>query len=167
MTVQSIEVMPGDDSSDDVLWLTVLRSGSMQVEKLDMTSPDTMDDAVYVDCARTIEYGTPTDTISVPHLAGQNVDALADNAVLPIKTLDGFRLMHLRPGPSAASPSGYPIEARIRLLRPELPANGTSQGKRQIQEQTLRLYRSLGGKVVTNGRESPASFTRSRHVQDG
>ena len=154
MTVQSIEVMPGDDSSDDVLWLTVLRSGPMQVEKLDMTSPDNMDDAVYVDCAMTIEYETPTDTISVPHLAGQNVDALADNAVLPIKTLDGSGSCTYDRSFSRIT-VGYPIEARIRLLRPELPANGTSQGKkRQIQEQTLRLYRSLGGKVVTNGRES-------------
>jgi hypothetical protein len=154
MTVQSLEVMPGDDTSDDVLWLTVLRSGATQIEKLDMKAPDSMDEAVYVDCSRTIEYETPTDTVTVPHLANESVDALADNAVLPVKTLDASGI-GTYDRPFSRITIGYPIAAKVRLLRPELPANGTSQGKkRQLQEQTLRLYRSLGGKVVANGKTS-------------
>jgi hypothetical protein len=146
--------MPGDDTSDDVLWLTVLRSGATQIEKLDMKSPDSMDEAVYVDCSRTIEYETPTDTVTVPHLANESVDALADNAVLPVKTLDASGI-GTYDRPFSRITIGYPIAAKVRLLRPELPANGTSQGKkRQLQEQTLRLYRSLGGKVVANGKTS-------------
>lgn len=155
MLVQSMEVMPGDDEDDDVLWLTVKRAGITHIEILDITMPPSMDDACYVDCSVTIHGNAPADTVRVPHLANQAVDALADNAVLPRKTLDvdGWGQYDRQ---FTDITIGYPINARIKLLRPELPANGTSQGKRrQVQQQTLRVYQSLGGKTIVSGRETP------------
>lgn len=155
MTVLSLEIMPGDDQIDDVLWLTVNRSGSIYIEILDMSQPNGLYDARFVDCATNIEFTPKTDTITVPHLANQEVDALADEAILPRKVLDEH-------GTTTYDRTfkdiviGYPIRSTIKLLRPELPANGTSQGKtRQLLEQTLRLYRSLGGKAIVGSTESP------------
>lgn len=148
MTVESIEVMPGDEEKHDVIWLTVKRGGRIHMEILDFYVPETLDDAVYVDSSVTIEEPIPTNTIVATHLAGEHVDALADNAVLPLKEMDASGSVTYDRIFSKIT-VGYPIAAKASPLLPELPANGTSQGKkRQVLEQTLRMYASLGGKVT-------------------
>jgi hypothetical protein len=111
--------------------------------------PETDDNTVYVDCSVTQELNPATNTVTVPHLADETVDAVGDGSPLPITTCNESGVVTYDRSFSEIS-IGFPIEARIQLLMPELPANGTSQGKmRQVETQTLRLYRSLGGKVGT------------------
>ena len=147
MQVKKYELLPGNESKDDVLWMTVLRSGNMYVETMAIPSPEISSSAVYLDCSVTIDTEHPTNTVTVPHLASEIVDAIGDNALLPVMTCDEAGIVVYDRQFSSIS-IGFPLEARVRLLRPELPANGTSQGKmRQVEKQTLRLYQSLGGKV--------------------
>ena len=152
MLVESIEVMPGDEDEDDIIWLTVKRSGKIHIEMLKFFVPDSLVEAVYVDCSVTLSPTPATNTIVVPHLASEDVDALADMAVLPLKRADVHgELIYDRS--FLYITVGYPIKAKASLLRPELPANGTSQGKnRQVLAQTLRMHKSLGGKVSYDGK---------------
>ncbi len=148
MKVKSLEIMPGNEDADDVLWLTVMRSGKLYIESLAIPSQETSTDEVYVDCSTTIEFETPTNTVTVGHLADESVDAVGDDALLPVITCDETGTVTYDRSFSKIS-IGFPLEARVRLLRPELPANGaTSQGKlRQVERLVLRLYKSLGGKI--------------------
>jgi len=51
---------------------------------------------------------------------------------------------------------GLPIESEIETLRPETPANGTSQGKQKaIKNVKLRLYQSLGGEISSRLSTTP------------
>ena len=147
MIVKSLELLPGGDSKDDVVWMTVVRKGNIFIETMTMPTPGTGDDVHYLDCHTTKEFAAPTNTITVAYLANETVDAIGDDALLPLTTCDGSGVATYDRSFESIS-IGFPIEGRIQLLRPELPANGTSQGKmRQVEKQTLRLYRSLGGKV--------------------
>lgn len=147
MTVLSIELMPGDDVKKDVIWLTTKRSGSVFIETLQVVAPEDGESLVYVDCSISEEYSPAEDTITVPHLADETVDAIGDDAILPRQTCSSTGVVTYDRKFEKLS-IGYPISATLRLLRPELPANGTSQGKnRQVQDQTIRIYESLGGKI--------------------
>jgi hypothetical protein len=154
MTVQSIEVMPGDEDESDVLWMTVKRSGNIYIEKLDFTIPDSIGESNYVDCSVSLTFTEPEASVTVEHLAGETVDAVGDNAILPVKTCSDIGSVTYDREFNTLT-IGFPIAARIKNLRPELPANGSSQGKnRQVLEQTLRLYKSLGGSVECDGKTS-------------
>lgn len=149
MLVKSLELLPGDETKDDVIWMTTLRSGSIYIETMSIPHPETDTDTVYVDCSVTEEFDPATNTITVAHLAGETVDAIGDGSPLPITTCDGSGVATYDREFSKIS-IGFPMEARGKFLRPELPANGTSQGKmKQAERQVLRVYKSLGGKVGT------------------
>lgn len=147
-TVMAIEVMPGDEDEDDSLWMVVDRGGTAYIEELNLTrSTDSLEDAIFVDCSIQLTFNQPTDTIQVPHLADAEVDALADQAILPRKLADEHGNIEYEREFSEIT-VGYGYVSRATLLKPELPANGTSMGKRrQIMAIVLRIYKSLGGKV--------------------
>jgi hypothetical protein len=78
------------------------------------------------------------------HLEGYIVDALADSSIISQEIVASGTVTYDRS--VADIVVGVPIYSRVRLLRPELPANGTSQGKvRKVEKQTIRFYESLGG----------------------
>jgi hypothetical protein len=80
------------------------------------------------------------------HLEGYTVDALADSSIISQEVVASGAVTYDRS--VADIIVGIPIYSRFRILRPELPANGTSQGKnRQVEKQTIRFYESLGGQV--------------------
>lgn len=152
MIVKSLELLPGDETKDDVVWMTVLRSGSIYIETMKIPHPEAEvnDDTFYVDCGVTLDMGnSKTSTVRVLHLANEKVDAIGDGALLPVTTCDqdGYAVYDRE---FSLISIGFPMEARLQLLRPELPANGTSQGKlKQVEKQTLRVFKTLGGKVGT------------------
>jgi hypothetical protein len=134
--------------ADDV-WLIVLRGTTRTVEYIRFCElfTSTIDEAFYVDNGITITNAPASATVSgLTHLNGYTVDALGDGAVLPAKVVAAGAVTYDRAVGTANV--GIPITAKLRTLRPELPANGTSQGKkRRIEKQTLRFYASLGGSV--------------------
>ncbi|MBN2861272.1 MAG: hypothetical protein JXK93_13485 [Sphaerochaetaceae bacterium] len=156
MTVQSIELLPGDDTKEDVVWMTVLRAGSIYIETMTIYSQDISNDTVYLDCHASQALSPALATVTFTYLAGETVSAIADGALLPPKTLDSSGNVTYDRAVEDIS-VGFQITAKIRLLRPELPSNGTSQGKkRQVQKQVIRRYNSLGGRV---GLEDDSSMT--------
>lgn len=145
--VESVTV--GVCETEDNVWLSVNHGGIRYVEVLRFCDVFTaeQEDLFYVDCGLTFTSGSPTNTVTgLEHLEGSDVTAWADGAVLPTKTVTSgsvtydttFSKIHI----------GLPIESEIETLRPEIPVQGTSQGKQKaIQNVKLRLYRSLGGSV--------------------
>lgn len=143
---ETLTVVPGADG--DELWIVVSHpSGDETVETLSFQDITTtvQEDFHYVDSGLALE---PTsETISgLDHLEGQTVAIWGDGAVLPTQVVSSGEItvdktyvkMHV----------GLPVESRVETLRPETPANGTSQGKQKaIQNVKLRLYRSMGGEV--------------------
>ena len=101
----------------------------------------------YVDCSRLrLEEPTPDQHVQ-PILAGAG-GRLGRQCGAPLKAVDGSGSVTYDRTFSKIT-IGYPISAKASPLRPELPANGTSQGRSaKVLEQTLRMYASLGGKVT-------------------
>lgn len=159
MVVQSIDVVPGSEDEYDKLLLVVKRSGALFLESLSISIPDTLlqDSAspAYIDCHSYHYNASGTDSLNVPYLGGETVDAIADQAVLPVRVVSPsgdvtydrtFMRINI----------GFPIEAKLTILRPELPSNGTSIGKRrQYLSVALRIHKTLGGELQIEGRTIP------------
>lgn len=133
--------------SEDVLWLVVKRGTTRTVEYMAMPAIDSIDDAFYVDCGLAITQTASTTVTGLTHLVGYGVVALGDDSPLSLQTVPaGGELTYSRE--VADVRIGIPYTSKLLLLRPELPANGTSQGKkRRVDKQTIRFYQSLGGSV--------------------
>jgi len=145
--VESIAI--GPCSTEDVLWLSVKRGTSRSIEYMRFCNINSgaQEDFHFVDCGLSITNETATDTVSgLTHLEGKTVTAWADGAVLPDRIVDSgtvsydtsFIKIHI----------GYHIDSEAETLRPEVPANGTSQGKqKRIEQASVRILRSLGGQI--------------------
>lgn len=166
--VMTIEVMPGDEDEDDSLWLVVDRGGEAYIEELNLSgSGEMLNDAVYVDCSVSLDVNPPSNTIQVPHLHDAHVDALADYATLPTKKADGHGNLTYEREFSFIT-VGYGYISKATLLKPELPANGTSMGKnRQILKIVLRLHKSLGGRVEWGDKSQPLLSLRAGDYRYG
>jgi len=142
-----VESVATGKGSDDVLWLVVKRGSVRTVEYLSMNAIDSIDDAFYVDCGLEIDQTASTTVTGLDHLVGYGVVALGDNSPLSLQTVPvGGELTYDRELENVRI--GIPYTSKGFLLRPELPANGTSQGKkRKVDKQTIRFYQSLGGSV--------------------
>ncbi|HOX32049.1 MAG TPA: hypothetical protein PLB91_06940 [Spirochaetales bacterium] len=151
--VESAAAIPGDRS--DTLWLCINRDGKHCLESLTIPHPYALEleDEHYVDSG-IVYSGSATTTISgLGHLEGKTVSILADGKIQAPKTVASGSITLDK----AASKVhvGLPIHSEAETLRAEVPANGTSQGKkRRIDEVTLRLFRSLGGSVAVSGKAS-------------
>jgi hypothetical protein len=136
----------------DQLFMVVKRGTKRMVERMVFQNIGTtaQADFHFVDSGLVFTYGSPTATVTgLTHLIGQTVTAWADGAILPEMTVPAggaityavtFSKIHI----------GLAIESKIETLRPEIPVQGTSQGKvKGIMDIKLRLYRSFGGSVNT------------------
>lgn len=136
----------------DELWLAVNRDGTRTAEYLYFEDIDTtaIEDCFFVDCGVTVENTPASATVSgLTHLNGLEVVALGDGGVLPAKTVASGEVTYDSEVEKAQV--GLEYTPQFRNLRPELPANGTSQGKlKVINRVTLRTYRSSGGSIGTN-----------------
>lgn len=135
--------------TEDAIWMVVKRGSIRTVEQMHFHDIGTLAQADfhYVDAGVTTVSATPISTVSgLTHLEGMTVSAWADGAILPDKVVasgavtysEAFLKIHV----------GLPIKTKIETLRPEIPVQGTSQGKMKgIKDIKLRMYRSFGGSV--------------------
>ncbi|MBU1081616.1 MAG: hypothetical protein KKB59_14125 [Spirochaetes bacterium] len=145
--VESVAV--GSTSNEDVVWLSILRGSTRTVEYMRFANLNTalQADFHFVDCGLSFTYGSPTATVTgLSHLEGKTVTAWADGAVLPPKTVVSGSVTYDRAVTKIHI--GLTLTSKAHTLRPEVPANGTSQGKQKnIEKAILRLFRSLGGSI--------------------
>lgn len=149
-----------DSDAGDILWLVINRDSRRAIETVSLPDLGALPiaDEHYVD-GGIIYSGAATKTISgLVHLEGASVVTLGDGTIRAAKTVaEGTITLD-----AAATKAhvGIPISSKLETLRPEVPAQGTSQGKKKrIEELTLRLYRTLGGKVAAAGKsESPLLY---------
>ena len=129
------------------IFLTVKDGEYYHGEYLDITDHETIDDAFYVDCGEIIENATAQTTFTLNSaLEGHDVVALGDNGVMPVKTVENNKVTYDTPVKKLVV--GLPIITKVHTFSPEIPANGTSQGKfRNIKNILVRLYESYGGKL--------------------
>ena len=65
---------------------------------------------------------------------------------MPVKTVENNKVTYDTPVKKLVV--GLPIITKVHTFSPEIPANGTSQGKfRNIKNILVRLYESYGGKL--------------------
>lgn len=136
-----------EKDTGDQVWMIVNRSGTRTLEYyiLDDIGETTLVNQYYVDCGLSLTPASATVT-GLGHLEGLDVAALGDGGVLPEKTVASGQVTYNRS--IDVIQIGLAYDSMFRSLRPEIQAQGTSQGKLKRNEQvTLRLYRSLGGYI--------------------
>lgn len=131
------------------VWLTVKRGLVRHVEYIDFKnlSSTAQADFHYVDDGLTLTFGSPTATVTgLSHLEGKTVTAWADGAALPDAVVTSGSVTYSRT--FSKIHIGLKINSYFETLRPEIPVNGTSQGKqKRIEKIAVRLYRSAGGRA--------------------
>lgn len=100
-----------------------------------------------------------------PALKGYPVIGFCDNGIMPSKIAeedpDDHKVYVTYVMDVNKGYIGFPIETKVHLFSPEIPANGTSQGKlKRINKLTLRVYESFGGEVGTELSNTTLLLTR-------
>lgn len=134
-------------ATGDELWMIVNRAGKRCVERLVITEDDDQTEVHYIDSGLRFEYDPPEDTITgLTHLEGKVVHAVGDGGAMPERTVTGGEVTY--DSEVSKIHIGLPYESKAWPMRPELALDMTWQGKKKrIEETTLRLYKSMGGKV--------------------
>lgn len=147
--VESIAINRG--TYGDEVWLMVNRDTGTRTLEYFYFREDTDTTAVhFVDSGLVLTPASATVT-GLTHLNGKVVAAVGDSAsdvgnlsVLPEKTVTGNQVVYDRVISNIHI--GYPYHSTLLMPRPEVPANGTSQGKKKrIEDVTLRVIYSAGG----------------------
>ena len=138
--------------TDDVVFLVVKRGDDRNIEYMileDLVNSD-FTDSHYVDAGELRTYNTPEKTITgLGRFAGKTIRAFADGAILPPIHVDEQGIAELQTAVSKIH-LGLPYKAAFSPNERQIPANGTSLGKkRRIEKITLRLYKSIGGRAGT------------------
>jgi len=165
--VEAACVVSNDAEGRDELWLVVRRSvpnpaepdGQPLVRRfIEVLDPAFSEDAAsaseafFLDAGLSYSGEPVTELTGLAHLAGRSVQVLADGAVLPERTVSAEGSISL---PRAASQvhAGLGYTSVLRPMRLEYSgARGSSQTRtKRIIEVSVRLHRSLGGKVGPGG----------------
>lgn len=156
----------------DQVWLIVRRQVNgvtkRYIECLDDTfepwhpsvpDPEPVDDEevqrpVYgctVDCGIVIDNAAGQKAFSIPHLAGREVDIVADGAKQPRQTIAADGALTIA-RPSKRTLIGLPFRTHGKLLTPEVQSQfGSAQGKPiRTGGVSLHLLESIGGKLRNN-----------------
>lgn len=140
-------------SSYDDIYFVVSRQNGYFLEKLsNYPHYDTPHDYVMTDCAMHGEELSPAvNTVTVPHLAGQKVEVLADGRRIPGLTADENGVITWDvPAENVCVGLGYTSVWELPNIELQLQ-DGTMQGRRKkVSEVILRLDNSLGGRVGIN-----------------
>ncbi|MGH6692028.1 MAG: hypothetical protein ACREF4_15270, partial [Gammaproteobacteria bacterium] len=117
---------------------------------------------VFVDSGLVYD-GTPVTIITgLGHLNGETVDILGDGAVYPSEVVSGGQVT-LDGAPASKIEIGLPYISLLETMRPEVPIQGTSQGRmKHWAEIIVRLEESLG--CFVEGEEVP--FRSSTDLMD-
>lgn len=142
--VEDIATLPSPTDKQDCLWLVVRRTVNGATRRfVEKTQPFwdfglDVSNAWFVDCGRRY-VGPPTDTVSIPYLAGETVTGVVDGVPfydVPV-ALDGtVKLRH--PGMNIVA--GIPFVSEAETTPIEAGASiGTAQGKSKRVDQ-LKIY---------------------------
>lgn len=153
LTVQNICCITDPSGELDQLWLTVrVGNESWMLRMAPIRASN--DDGIYgvMSDASVIREGETTVNVTVPHLAGKQVEVVADGKVHPMITLDSTGAGVLE-YPAAHIIIGLPFAAEIETLPPEAgAANGTAQMKvKRITHVGIRVVASDGLRVESGG----------------
>lgn len=149
--VRSLVSIPSEDGALDEAWALVDCGGVLSIElqaRAWLEDETAIEDAFFVDSGVTVEAPASTTITGATWLADKQVAILADGGVLPLQYVasDGSLTLPLD-APPAKVTFGYPYEARLKWLRPEMrgPTGGTSQGQRKrLTGIVARLIETLG-----------------------
>lgn len=145
------------------LFLEVKMDNKYHFEYLDVLASDTTS-GVFTDCSTRFLLGTAATDIEVnAALEDHVVSAFADGAIMPLVTAEedsghvyAKYLKKVKEGSI-----GLPIECSVKLFPPEIPANGTSIGKKKkVNKVTVRLYASFGGELAADDMDPVQILTR-------
>jgi len=188
--VEAVCVVPSDAEGRDELWLVVRRSvpdpdspespegeGGQPLTRrfIETLEPvfsedaESASEAFFLDAGLSYSGEPVTELTGLAHLAGRRVQVLADGAVLPERTVSADGSIAL---PRAASRvhAGLGYASVLRPMRLEFSgARGSSQTRtKRITEVSVRLYRSLGGKVGPDTLHlEPLLYRTSADLMDG
>lgn len=148
--VESVATIYGDAGESDQVWLVVNRGGTRMIERMD---PDafakleegTTDTLVYVDSAVVVEGATASATVSgLDHLEGEEVQILADGAVVPSETVASGSVTLDQTATNVVA--GIAYESVIQPSKVEISLDdGTSQSRKFLcKRATLNLWKTQG-----------------------
>ncbi len=150
--VESIACIYNDQAMRDELWVSVLRNVNgndvRYVEFLEAGFAGILENGFFVDSGLTYE-GEPVSAVSgLEHLAGEDVDVLADGAVQARKTVDELGEITLD-RPASVVHVGLPYSSVLQPMRLEAGSSrGTAQTKiKRITQVAVRFHQTLGGKA--------------------
>jgi hypothetical protein len=154
------------DGRDDTLFLAVERPESAKMDIVALTLPEIVDadyeESHYLDCGIRVECDPPVAGITLPEpLRRDGVQAFADGSPEPI-SLSADKSRMLFQNPIRLAHIGMPYKSELSPNTPEIPANGTSTGKkRRVEKATLKLYGSMGGRCgVSEEKAVPIPYMR-------
>ena len=153
---ESVTVIPHWDGARDVAWYCVNRTISGGTKRFIEFDDETggFYGAVNTDSSLTGTFAAGATVLTgLDHLEGEEVQIVGDGAVYPVATVAGGSVT--LNGPAAVVIEvGLAYTSLLETMRPEVPLQGTSQGRlRHWSEIIVRLDRSLG--CFVNGDEIP------------
>ncbi|MDR0637648.1 MAG: hypothetical protein LBG27_01885 [Spirochaetaceae bacterium] len=159
--VEAVAVSPERDG--DVVFLEVKRGDSRNIEHLileDLVNAD-FADSHYIDAGESRTFNPPTKIITgLERFAGKTIRAFVDGAAEPPVRVDDTGVAEFQVNVSKVH-LGLPYKAVFSPNTRQIPANGTSLGKkRRIEKVMIQFYKSLGGRVGTTEEKSEEIITQ-------
>lgn len=175
--VEKVATIPYDAGKRDVVFLQVKRTiGGNTVRYIETLDPlfdgdlHEKEDAFFVDCGVTYS-GTPVNTVTgATHLAGVEVDVLADGAVYPRQTVPPAGTITLPNGKTASKISfGIPISNEVVTLTPapEKQNGSAVSDKKRTAYAIVQEHETLGLKVGAYGQVQETVRFRNAQVPMG
>lgn len=178
--VEAVCAVFDQDACRDELWLVVRRGALVDGQSVtrrfvERLAPGFAEDAAdssgafFVDAGLSYAGEPVRELTGLAHLAGRMVQILADGAVLPEQQVAPDGSISL-PRPAAQVHAGLGYAARLTPMRLEFSGGrGSAQTRtKRITEVSLRLFRSLGGKVGPDAeRLEPLLYRSSADAMDG
>jgi hypothetical protein len=162
-----------EDGRDDTLFLAAKRTGSWARDIVTLSLDDLVHadyaESHYVDCGIRVELDPPATEVSLPEpLRRDGLQAFADGAEEAVKLSKDKSAAVFRQ-PVKAAHIGLSYKSELSPNTPEIPANGTSVGKkRRIEKVLLRLFNSFGGRCGTTEEKAvPIPYMRYGHYKLG
>jgi hypothetical protein len=143
-----------EDGRDDTLFLAAKRTGSWTRDIVTLSLDELVGadyaESHYVDCGIRVGLAVPAAEVPLPEpLRRDGLQAFADGAEETVR-LSKDKLAAVFRQPVKVAHIGLPYKSELSPNTPEIPANGTSAGKkRRIEKALLRVFDSFGGKCGT------------------
>ncbi|SNR91361.1 hypothetical protein SAMN04488503_1878 [Humidesulfovibrio mexicanus] len=168
------------DRCRDELWLVVRRTAMVDGQSVARRCIETLEqplgegdvgvgEAFYVDCGLSYTGDPVTQVAGLDHLAGRRVQVLADGAPQPERVVGPDGSIRLERAASRVH-AGLGYVSVLRPMRLEFSGSrGSAQTRtKRVTEVSVRLFRSLGGKVGPDcTRLEPLLFRSSADPMDG